>query len=280
MSKLTRKKFEAAVLPLAVAAAFSCALPAHAEVTGSTDTQFTTTVHVVSDNTCQLTVTPPAVTAFDATWTGNTASATSSIVVNNPAIDPIQVVATGGTNCSLNNTRISARVSGTPNPASTNATNAHSVIQPFGSSGGGWAYIPAVTRIQLFTDNAFATPTSATVTGTGADGIAKPQSATVVGVRGEDGNYTSTLGQRGARLDDNYFDGILGGLPLLTNAGVAGTVSFTTSSPQEVYKSAMFNIAGIIGINPVDESTGVVDLSTAANGDTVVMPLTVTITEA
>ncbi|WP_332631247.1 hypothetical protein [Citrobacter sp. ESBL3] len=280
MSKLTRKKFEAAVLPLAVAAAFSCALPAHAEVTGSTDTQFTTTVHVVSDNTCQLTVTPPAVTAFDATWTGNTASATSSIVVNNPAIDPIQVVATGGTNCSLNNTRISGTVTGTPTPAATNPTVAHGVIQQAGSSGGGWAYMPVVARIRLFTDSAFTSQTSATVTATGADGIVKEQKPTPVYTAGASVNYKSTLGLRGIMLDDSYYDGNVDGLPLLTNAGMGGSASYTTSSPQEVYKSAMFNISGIIGINPVNAATGVEDLSAVANGDTVVMPLTVTITEA
>lgn len=282
MSKLTRKKFEAAVLPLAVAAAFSCALPAHAEVTGSTDTQFTTTVHVVSDNTCQIDVTPPAVTAFDATWTGNTASATSDIVVNNPAIDPIQVVATGGTNCSLNNTKISAIVTGRPNPAPTNDTLAHSVIQPFGSSGGGWSYMPVVARIQLFTDSAFTSRTTATITGTGADGSVKQQEDELSAARTRGGkiNMGSTLGQTGLTMDDIYFSGTAIGLPLLTNAGTAGTVSYTTSSPQEVYKSAMFNISGLIGINPVNAATGVEDLTVAANGDTVVIPLTVTITEA
>ncbi len=280
MSKLTRKQFEAAVLPLAVAAAFSCALPAHAEVAGSPDTRFTTTVHVVSDNTCTLTVTPPAVTAFDATWTGNTASATSSIVVNNPAIDPIRVVATGGTTCQVNNTKISATVSGIPNPAATDSTAAHAVIQPFGSSGGGWSYIPLVSRIQLFTDDAFATPTTEQITAVGADGKTDPQLYGPSRHRNSQGNFTSQLGQDGVVLDDLYFGGNLAGMALLTNAGVAGTVSFSTASPQEVYKSAMFNISGVIGINPVNAVTGVVDLSAAANGDTVVMPLTVTITEA
>ncbi|EMW2203345.1 hypothetical protein AAEQ26_004643, partial [Enterobacter hormaechei] len=204
------------------------------------------------------------------------------IVVNNPAIDPIQVVATGGTNCSLNNTKISAIVTGRPNPAATNATNAHSVLQQFGSSGGAWAYLPVVSRIRLFTDSAFASQSTATVTATGADGIAKAQLAEPRsdGKLGYKGAYTSTLGGIGVVLDDLYFTGTLDGSPLLTNAGTAGTVSYTTSSPQEVYKSAMFNISGLIGINPVNAATGVEDLTVAANGDTVVIPLTVTITEA
>ncbi len=284
MSKLTRNQFEAAVLPLAVAAAFSCALPAHAEVAGSPDTRFTTTVHVVSDNTCTLTVTPPAVTAFDATWTGNTASATSSIVVNNPAIDPIRVVASGGTTCQVNNIKISATVSGIPNPAANSATGAHAVIQPFGSSGGGWTYIPLVSRVQLFTDAAFTTPTAAAIRGVGADGQSRVEQSTEDGPVDTRGQIRTSvkqfLGQHGVQLDDGWANTLLSGWPLVTNAGGGGTFSFSTDSPQEVYKSAMINISGIIGINPVNAVTGVEDLSAAANGDTVVMPLTVTITEA
>ncbi|WP_329911919.1 hypothetical protein [Serratia quinivorans] len=249
--------------------------PAAAGVTGTPSTEFTAKVHVISDNTCQINVQPPALSVFDVTWTGNTASDTSSIVLNNSAKDPIKVTATGGADCSLNNVTINAEVPGRPNPRATHLTAAHSVLYDFGSTGGAWAILPGVKRVRLFTDPKFTAETAAEITVTEANGSKGTQTKSPASLAGHIGTYATQFGSQAMQLADSYVGGAL------TDAsGKGGAVRFSTDAAKEKYLSAEIYIGGVIGVDPVNAETGVVNRKVAANGDTAVMPFTVVISEA
>lgn len=272
MSKLTLKKLEAAALPLAVAAAFVGVTPAHAAITGSTTTDFTARVNVVSDNTCTLTVTPPANTVFEATWTANVASGTSGFSNLTTSAPPeISVVAEGAPTCSLNAVKIITAVTG-----ATERVGRSAALVSFGSSGGNWAVMPFVARARYFTDTAATTPGGATVTlHSAVGGDAEDVRASASSTAGTQTNFTSRGGPSFTQaylMADSYVGGQLGTDALEDTT----TATFSTA---EVYKSALFGISARIGSAPVD-STGAIDLNLAANGDVVNMPFTVTITEA
>lgn len=272
MSKLTLKKLEAAALPLAAAAAFACVTPAHSEITGNPTTDFTARVNVVSDNTCMLTVTPPANTVFEATWTANVASGTNGFSNLTTSAPPeISVVSEGASTCSLNAVKINTAVTG----ATTKAGYAAALVN-FGSSGGSWAVMPFVARARYFTDAAAKTPGAAQVTlHTAHYGDAQLVRGTVSYPAGTSNQAVHKGGpsfEHAYLMADSYVSFSLG-----TDA--LGDITTATFSTAEVYKSALFGISARIGSAPVD-STGAIDLNRAANGDVVNMPFTVTITEA
>ncbi|MCU6244217.1 hypothetical protein [Enterobacter asburiae] len=241
---------------------------ANAAIAGDNSVPFTTTINVTSDNTCTLTVTPPASAAFTAAWTGNVASGTSTINVTNSNTPPyIKVAAAGGTTCSLNAIKLETS-------AGTTVIKSRPAVA-FGSNGGYWTYGPALADAKFYTDAEWKTAGTGTITALVGDGSSRTVRATVTQAQGVTGN-SGTLGTY-ITMTDGYVG--TAGNATLTDTTTTGTTSFQSSSTTEKYKSAEFGIGVALSVNPVDQ-TGVVDKALAANGDVVTMPFTVTVTEA
>lgn len=248
---------------------------ANADVEGSASTDFTTTINVTSDNTCTLTVTPPADTSFSASWVANSASGTATMTNTTTDTNPhyITVTAAGGTTCSLNNVRLE-----TTTPGKT--INKRPAIT-FGSSGGNWTYGPALAAFQFYTDDAFTTAATGAVTGHNAQGTYELSQGTTTAKEhaGDIGTASATLGPNMA-LTDSYSNFIANAsLTDIKDGLPSGSVTFSTDKPTEIYKSAKFGIGVTVSTAPVD-AVGTRDIALAANGDVVTMPFTVTVTEA
>ncbi|MCU6244236.1 hypothetical protein, partial [Enterobacter asburiae] len=242
---------------------------ASAAIEGSNNVPFTTTINVTSDNTCTLTVTPPTNSAFTASWTGSVASGTSSIAVtseNTPRY--IKVAANGGATCSLNAIKLETN-------AGTSLVKKRPVAS-FGSNGGYWTYGPAIADAKFYTDAAWKTAGTGTISVNTAGGSTAAVTTTVKEAKGARAS-SGTLGLYIA-MTDNYIAGA-GNLSLtdVTNGFPSGTTTFTSSATDEKYKSAEFGIGVALSGDPVDQA-GTVDRALAANGDVVTMPFTVTVT--
>ncbi|MBU9838407.1 hypothetical protein J1780_00265, partial [Rahnella aceris] len=274
MKKLNNKKFNTTALAMAVAVALPVVLmaPAYAVVTGSTTTEMTASLNVISDNLCTLTVTPPAVTDMRATWTGDTASNTSTMT-DFTATEPlgITVVAEGGAACQLNGIKV---VTQATNDGGDSGGNAYA-SKSFGASGGAWTYMPFLARAQFYTDADTQVPGVATITAvTSLD--REPIQATPVNLVGTSRAVIPRGGPSAATsylMADSYVT-----YHLATNAKTGDTTTFEFSEVED-YKSAIISMSARVGSDPVTP-TGAIDRTLAANGDVVVMPFAVTITES
>lgn len=279
MKKMKRRSnIKFSVVALSVAALMSgmgMSAMANAETVGAASTTFTTTINVTSDNTCTLTVTPPADTSFSASWEGTTAVEPTTSTMTNTTADTaphyIKVTAAGGATCSLNNIKLVTTTPGTvinKRPAAA-----------FGVSGGFWTYGPALADAKFYTDAAYTTQGTGTISLKAASGSVFTIGNTVTDPAGFK-NDSGSLGDN-ISLTDGYGNRPLPSL-MLTDAitGTAdGVVSFTSSKPTEVYKSAEFGIGVALSVDPVN-AEGVIDRMVAANNDVVNLPFTVTVTEA
>lgn len=241
---------------------------------------YTNTIHVTSDNTCDLTVTPPGQLTFNATWTatGTGAAMTSAMAINGdtPAAPPeIEVAITGGKGCVVNQlmltTTLGAGVTQAPGGQKTyikavdgSTNNAY------------WRFTPYMAKISLYTDSAFTTGETGDASYTAPDGSVHAQNTTAAV-----GNQSATVtmeaqGVDGILMTDNWFTA---GVDTSLVDGGNGVSHILTKDLTATYMSAKLGIGVALSKDP-ENAAGQPDKVTVANGDHVAIPFTITVSQA
>ncbi|HBC0589384.1 TPA: hypothetical protein I3599_004758 [Enterobacter cloacae] len=251
------------------------AFNASAAISGDPSVNMSAVVNISSDVTCALTVSKPGNTTLTANWTRKAGDNPESTFVNTTADkNPmyISVAASGASNCALNNMKI---ITSTTAPNTSGSTWLHAAN--FGSLNGAWNFAPFLTDLKLYTDDNYGTAGTGAIAITDAIGRAyNVQSST----SGSEGAWTG--GDAGKYQMTNTF--LVGGshnmADMLAHNSTTGTITFSTDSATEMYKSAKIGIGAVLGTDPINRNTGTVDKTLAANGDVATMNWTVTVSES
>ncbi|HBC0589207.1 TPA: hypothetical protein I3599_004579 [Enterobacter cloacae] len=253
------------------------AFNASAAVSGDSSVNMSAVVNISSDVTCALTVSKPGNTALTANWTRKAGDNPESTFVNTTADkNPmyISVAASGASNCALNNMKIITSTTAQNISGSVGQGSKWFHVVNFGSLNGAWKFAPFLTDLKLYTDNHYGVAGSGNITITNANGSPLTVQSTV---KAHEGSIDSEK----YRMTDSY---IVGGAfnmgDMLMHNSLTGTITFSTDSAAEMYKSAKIGVGAVLGTDPIVRNTATVDKTVAANGDVATMNWTVTISEA
>ena len=275
MSIVMKKKFSATALAIATIMGLGYSTMALAD---SAPVDFNASVKVISDQKCELNVKADSVQSWDLTWTK--AATNSSIAYGSASTAPLFInVNTSNDSvapCKLNSVHVGTNVT----ESSTVAPDNDAVYrQPVGASGF-WRFSPVLAKIDLYSDNAFATNVNAAagaLTIMDAQGNSHTQAATPAIQQTNRTESTSLLGftSVGAvSLTDNYISAN-GFVPLSVNQG--GEVSYSMANTNVDIHSMKIGVGVILAKDP-ENATGTVDKEVPVDGDVVTMPWVMTVT--
>lgn len=236
---------------------------------------FSNNIHVVSENTCELDVTPPTGSRdFVANWTRTAASgSTMAVDVATLATPPeILVAVNGGAGCKLDNLKLSTAI----DDVSPVGTRTFLKAVTGSTNGGYWRFTPTVAKATLYADAAATSGATQSVDFIDPTGATLIQSESAKGNRGGEVSDMETAGVKGILMTDNYFsDGVAASLV----AAGSGNSQLKAQDPNGSYKAMKIGISAILGTDP-ENSAGTPAVLSVASGDSVDIKYTVTITTA
>ncbi|MGV3345640.1 hypothetical protein ACGVWS_07795 [Enterobacteriaceae bacterium LUAb1] len=269
MSIATKQKISAVSLALCTALGMGyCGLASAQAV------DFQANINVTSDQQCQLETAAKTVTNWDLTWS-KTAS-TSTFAFGTSTADPLYIrvnTAEGSVaSCTLNNIKIGTTIGG-----GSIADQTHTSVFRMPITGGYWRFAPTLARLNLYTDNNFATvATTGTLTITDAQSITHTQGQEPTTPQQNAQTSSTTLAgfanNTAESVTDNYISSD-GFVPMAKDGG--GIISYTMATPVSI-KSAEIGVGVIIAKDP-ELADGTVNLDIPVDGQVVSLPWTVTV---
>lgn len=237
---------------------------------------YSATLTVVSDNTCDLSVTPPGSSDYNATWTatddGNGGLSSTMAVDNSSPKEPLEILVSiaGGTNCAVNNINIETDSTGATQVPGDTYSWLHAVT---GSSGGYWRFVPTMASIKLYEDDAGTTGESKAVKFHAADGQDYDMNATAQAASGA--STTMENGIDGVQLTASYIRADYKAT-LLSSSG--RLTSILPDDQSKAYKSVKLGIGAVVASDPESASGGVAKES-VTSGNSVDIPMVVTVSQ-
>ncbi len=269
MSIVMKNKLSATALAIATVMGMGVSTMASAATTAN----FTAQLTVSSPNVCDVELTPPADTTWASTWTlakAGDASGTIDATKYQDAPHMIRVALAAGAvaTCDLNGLTVGAIATG--NDVSE-VTGQKGYYQVDTKAGGFWRYLPTLAQVKFYTDDAWVTEDSGTVTAALA-GTTLTQTTQPKYTKGTAIASQAAFGTANALgVSNNYF--VATGISPIATADDVRVKSSTTA---DLMKSAEIGISAVIANDPVNAS-GTVDTALVTNAAQVTMPFTVSV---
>lgn len=277
MTIVMKNKFSTA---LAIATVMSMGYSTLSVAASPESITFTPSIHVTSPFSCEYeTGLGGSTPAWSVNWNLASRGDAHGVLTFNDAKEPIdiQIHALGAdTSCTLNNMHLTVTKAG-----DALVVGGGSLAFKMPTENGYWQYVPLLSRVQLFTDSNYATPSTGNAKVSTADGETNESGVTVT-TAGQQMlstvyewiNWGST---QGGLLSDGYMVNDDGFAALTGPDGASNPVTFTPHNGTDQIRSMKIGITAIIGRDPIDE-TGNVKVDGVSNGDTVDLPFTVNVT--
>lgn len=243
-----------------------------AEVSTSGTANYSATLNITSDVRCELAVTSPTTTTFNATWTAKDTSGTFGSTLDtaaSPAEPPeITVGVSGGGSCNIAGLQIITTSEGSE--PLTGKTYSF-LKQVTGADGAYWRFVPTMSKITLFTNAAATSGSTTDVSFTAPDGTEHAMAATAQAARGA--QVADWEGATGKFMTANYL-GADYKTALMTNGNNVSGIKPGDASVD--YKAAKLGI-GVLVSNDPETQAGTPAMHTVQTGDSADIPFVVAV---
>ncbi len=237
------------------------------------------TVTMTSTNKCTVTVSPSTATLMGAAWRYGEnppvqgAPSTDMTLTTGNEPPTVTVAASGPDACTVNNMIVRTSLGNGVTPAPMTAGQQIAFRKNFGSQGGFWRFMPYLANATFYTARTPSEATEATGTITWhspSQGYTPTFEKTPQKHAGDRVDLQESMGGEAMFLTDEYVSD--GGALLIDGGNNQGT--FSTSAPDELYKSARLSFGALLSTDP-ENVNGVRDPMLAVDGDTASMTWTV-----